>query len=552
MDRAMYMVYLKRKKARYTSMSFRQNQSQQVTFSDAYWGLTDREKKALERSWAKVFAEDIFPNINEEPFEVLYSDKASRPNTPVNIIIGALIIKELFGISDDEVVESLMLDHRFQYALHTMSFDEQPLSDKSLSRFRIRCYDYETTHGVDLYHDCIRDLSHAIAKMMKIDGRIRRIDSTMIEANIRKLSRMELIYTCIAKLVRYLDKINANFDHERFDHYLDRDDYNRFIYHSRDDEVGERMLTLLSDADALIELCQGGYDDVTAYQLFSRCMSEQTIVDGSDRRLRTKEDGGMDSNTMQNPSDSDATFRQKAGKEHRGYTANIEESVGSTGSVVTDYRFEKNNVSDDAMLKEHFESLEPALEKILLTVDGAYASVENIELAAEKNIELVPTELKGEATDPIMADFKFNEDYTKVTECPAGHAPKSCSYNKITEQCMLSFDREQCVNCPFQDQCSPKIFKRVAKKAVSRKSVARAEYIKSKDTDRFRQISRLRNGVETIPSLLKNRYGVNRMPVHGLQRSKFFFGSKIGALNFRKLIRFRDGTGNYALNPILG
>lgn len=533
-------------------MSFRQNQSQQVTFSDDWWGLTDREKKVLERSWAKTFAEDIFPNINEEPFNVLYSDKASRPNTPVNIIIGALIIKELFGISDDEIVENLMLDSRYQYALHTTSYEEQPLSDKSLSRFRVRCYDYESTHGVDLYHECIESLSGSIAKMMKIDGRIRRMDSTMIEANIRRLSRMELIYISIAKLVKHLDKTGAGFDHERYGHYLEADDYNKVIYHSRNDEVDERMSTLLSDADDLIESCKGCYDEVTEYQLFSRCIAEQTIVDDNGRRLRTKEDGGMDSNMMQNPSDPDATYRSKAGKEHRGYVANLEESVGSASSVVTGYQFEKNNVSDDAMLKEYLEKMEPQTESMLLTVDGAYAGTENIELAASKNIELVPTDLTGRDTDPIMADFKFNEECTKVLECPAGHAPKTCSYNKQTEQCTLSFERDHCANCPFQDQCKPKIFKRVARKTVSRKSVVRARYIRSKNTDRFKQIARLRNGVETIPSILKNRYDVNKMPARGLQRSKFFFGGKIAALNFKKLIRFRDGTGHYAPNPILG
>jgi hypothetical protein len=31
---------------------------------------------------------------------VLYSDKPSRPNSPVNVIIGALILKEIFGLSD--------------------------------------------------------------------------------------------------------------------------------------------------------------------------------------------------------------------------------------------------------------------------------------------------------------------------------------------------------------------------------------------------------------------------------------------------------------------
>lgn len=87
-----------------------------------------------------MFADEIFPAIDEKRFAVLYSDKVSRPNSPVNVIIGALIIKEMFGYSDDEMVANLMLDLHLQYALHTTSFEEQPLSDKSLSRFRKRCY----------------------------------------------------------------------------------------------------------------------------------------------------------------------------------------------------------------------------------------------------------------------------------------------------------------------------------------------------------------------------------------------------------------------------
>ena len=123
-----------------------------MSIFDSTFGLTEREQKALDRSWAKIFSEDVFPQIDEERFSVLYSDKASRPNTPVNVIVGALIIKELFAISDDEVVDNLMLDPRYQMALHTSSFKEQPLSDKSLSRFRMRCYNYERLHGIDLYH----------------------------------------------------------------------------------------------------------------------------------------------------------------------------------------------------------------------------------------------------------------------------------------------------------------------------------------------------------------------------------------------------------------
>ena len=132
-------------------MSFRANDSQQLTLNDSFMLLTERERRALEKSWAKVFADEIFPVIDEERFSVLYSDKASRPNAPVNVIIGALIIKELFDYSDDEIVENLRLDRHLQYALHTTSFAEQPISDKTLSRFRKRCYDYETLHGFQLF-----------------------------------------------------------------------------------------------------------------------------------------------------------------------------------------------------------------------------------------------------------------------------------------------------------------------------------------------------------------------------------------------------------------
>ena len=256
-------------------MSFKENAYQQMSFTDSFSGLTAREQKALERSWAKVFADEIFPAIDEKRFSVLYSDKASRPNTPVNVIVGALIIKELFDYSDDEMVENLMLDFRIQYALHTTSFEEQPL-----------------------------------------------------------------------------------------------------------------------------------------------------------------------------------------------------------------------------------------------------------------------------------ADFEFNEEGTKVLRCPAGHSPKSCSYMKQSNQCAVSFLHEQCANCPYRDQCKPKIYKRVAKIVTSKAAHERAKIQRKMSSEEFKNYARLRNGVETVPSNIRKNYHLEKMP-RGKQRGKFFFGSKIAALNFRKLFNYVKGLGNYAQNPVL-
>ena len=176
------------------------------------------------------------------------------------------------------MVENLMLDFRLQYALHTTSFEEQPLSNKTLSRFRRRCYDYETLHNKDLYHDCVKELSDSIAKLMGISGKIRRMDSMKIESNIRKLSRMELIYTCISKLAVSMNKANASALPEDLKHYTDPNDFNRVIYHQRSTDAEERLKQILADADKLLALCESEYHastencSITLQNMnFSRC-----------------------------------------------------------------------------------------------------------------------------------------------------------------------------------------------------------------------------------------------------------------------------------------
>lgn len=530
-------------------MSFRINSYQQLSLTDSFSGLTSREQKALEHSWAKSFAEDIFPSIEEEPFKVLYSSNASSPNTPVNVCIGALIIKEIFGISDDEIVENLMLDPRYQHALHTTSCEEQPLSDKTLSRFRKRCYDYESAYGIDLLHDCITGLSEKIAKIMDINPRIKRMDSMMIAANIRKLSRVELLYTCVAKLAVYLHKNNPDTLPEGLEHYCDPNDYNRTFYYNNASETDNQLKNILEDSDKLLSICGSDYDDVTEYQLLVRCLSEQTIVEEAARRLRTKEDGWFHSGMLQNPSDPDATFREKAGKEYQGYAANLEETVGKNGSVITGYLYEQNNYSDSRFLKDNLECKEVQEKETILVTDGAYSGKENHDLAEGKNMRLVNTDLSGKPVDDILADFVFNEPGLR---CPAGYEPKSCGYTgSKSQQFHVSFMRNQCAGCPNKDRCKAKIHKRVSSVTVSIKAHERAKQQRFMGTEEFRNLFKIRNGVETVPSILRRIYHADRMPVRGLIRERFFFGCKIGALNFKKLFTYRKGLGHYAENPVL-
>ena len=294
-------------------MAFIANHTQQISLSDSLFSLTDRERKFLEKSWAKVFAEKIFPAIHEEDFSVLYSNKASRPNTPVNVIVGALILKEVLGVTDDEIVQGLMFDLRYQYALHTTSFEEQPLSDRTLSRFRARCLAYETETGIDLIHICITGLASEISEFMGITPGMQRMDSVMVAANIRNLSLLELFYTCVANLAKVMQQRDIKIPDAQH-HYIEKDDYNRFIYHRREEDDLERTVTVMHDGEKLLQLCGGDLDDTSEYQLLIRLLKEQTIFDDDgSRRLREKKEKEDPSMVLLNPADPEATFRKKAG-----------------------------------------------------------------------------------------------------------------------------------------------------------------------------------------------------------------------------------------------
>lgn len=477
-------------------MSFATNQSQQISLFDATLNLTVREKRLLEKSWAKCFAENIFPKIDEEPFSVLYSDRPSRHNTPVNVIIGALILKEMFGLTDQEIVDTLPFDIRYQYALHTTSFEEQPLNERTLGRFRARCNSYEEMTGIDLIHDCIVKLSSGMADMMKLNTGMRRMDSLMVASNIKKMGRLELLYTCVSNLARLMKNLNDSALPEGLLHYTDDDDHNKVLYHNRSEDTDSKTEQILKDAALIISACGSRYD------------------------------------------------------EYRGYTANVVEVADDNhNSITVDYQYEKNTYSDSQFLKDYIEQQPDDGPHAILTTDGGYCGMENSKLAESKKITLVTTDLKGTEVSDHWADFEFNEDGTKLLKCAAGHEPKSSSYDKNTQKCKASFPLATCKNCPYYSQCHPKEHKRVATIKVAMRTAFHAKQQRFLKTEEFKKLARFRNGVETVPAALRSRHNVDKMPVRGYIKTKLFFGFKIAGMNARKLVRYLTGLVKVAPYP---
>lgn len=521
-------------------MSFKRNDNNQLSLNDSMYTLTEREMKFLEKSWAKPFAEIIFPTIDEEPFSVLYSDIASRPNTPVNVIIGSLILKESQSLNDDEMVESLMFDIRYQYALHTTSCKEQPLSDRTLSRFRERCLAYEVKTGIDLIKECITKLSAEISTVMGISGNVKRMDSMMISSNIKKLSRFQLLYTCVANMVKLIHKTVDSVPSE-MEHYTEKEDYNRVVYHMRSVDLADRIEIVLEDAKRLTEEYEKDFDQSSEYQLLIRVVNEQTKEDENGRFvLKDKSDNSMNSGMLQNPSDPDATFRSKAGKKHRGYAANLTEDVDidEKKSIISDYNYDVNTHSDSQFLKDYLETHGKENKPTTVIADGAYGGTDNHKLAAEHNVDLVTTNFQGKKPKAILADFQFSKDGKEVLKCPGGQIPKTSKYYESSGQCRVTFNKSICERCPFKNDCKPNLQKKKAVLQISYKSALNAKHMRYMKTEEFIEYAKIRNGVESLPSIFRRKYNVDNMPVRGKLNTKLFFGFKVAALNFRKLLDY--------------
>ena len=506
-------------------MSFHLNNAQQMALDDSLLSLTERERKHLNNSWAETFSKKIFPFIREDRFSVLYSDNpASRPNNPVNIYFGLLILREVFNQSDEEALNSLMFDIRYQHALHTTSFQEQPVSKNSLTNFRAAVYKYIQEYGVDLIQEEIEAQAKSFSKLLKIDGTTVRMDSLMISSSCRKLSRLEIIYSTVARFIKVIDK---NILPERFKPYLEESHYNNTIYRSRDKDLNSKIKRVLKDGLKLYFLYRKNKEikQTEEFKLLSRMLKEQT------RKGRIKPSKEIAPNSLQNPTDPDATYRKKGKKKHIGYTANLIEKFDDNNRMIEGYDLQKNTYSDQKFAKDTIKKL----EDITLIIDGAYHSEDIDRKAKAKGIKMVPTNLVGGGKNSNGDKFEIDEKEHLVKKCPSGHKPVTSKFKEGSYR--AHFDKKHCINCPLRKDCPVIEQKKSYFLKVSEKTLHRSQLITRMGTSEYQELAKKRAGIEGIPSVLRRRYKIDHLPVRGEVRSKVWLGFKISAINCKRLIK---------------
>ena len=519
-------------------MAFRKNETQQMNMSDPIYGLTERELRVLRKSWAESFANHIFPNLAEEPFSVLYStNEASKPNTPVNIILGLLMLKEQFGLTDEELMHQMMFNAQFQYALHTSSFHEQPINDNTLRRFRNLICAYEDETGIDLIKKAFDSLRDEVSSIMDIDPSLKRIDSLMISSACRRLSRLDIMGETLRLAARELNKSgNATQLSEK---YAEDGGSRESGYRLKREEVPAKMEEMLRDAIAMFEAYPEEFLKSDSFTALRRMIDDQSKMTEDGRVL--KEGSEISPESMQTPHEQDATFRKKAGKHNIGFVANIVEACGDGINLIVDYDVQKNTYSDAKFAEDIINGMpDSGGETTTITMDGAYASTDLVDKAKAKNIEIATTSLIGGMNGTFEAEFEIDDAEDVIVKCPAGCSPIDSKRGNGFYS--AHFDDEICAACPLCDQC-PGVFQ--TKSALIKftdAALKKAQYAKNLGTEKYDALARKRNGIEGVPSVLRRKYDVDEMHDKGIERKRHRFGFKMMAINAGRLFGWRKKT----------
>ena len=589
-------------------MSFRLNpikkdgnsiDTQQLSFFSPIRTLSDRYIRDLEKGWAGSFRSIIMPNIDEEPYRVLYSDIPGRSNFPVNILLGALILKEMKQLpTDDDVRERVCFDLEYRYALCAEEMDGAPFSDNVMTNFRRKCIEHYLETGEDLIHKTFDSLTEKLAEFMEIDDSLIAIDSTMVASKIKNMNRLELLYTnnelmieaiCGVKIhkrdaktktvkpgidiidgqISFIEGVSGDKEAEAFRerreaelesarralpaslvHYLSKDNKNLTLYHNKEDSYASRVENVIGDAKEIIRFCQSRPEKLSLeqYDVFSRIFFEQCKEDGEGNYALRKAGEGMDSDMIQSPHDIDATYRSKDGKCFKGYTAVFTQAKNADGeTLIMDYDVDKNNVSDQefgARLAGRLE--EKSIDAGATIVGDSLFSGEGMEAAAgEKNYEIVNTNLTGAVPPDHYADNEFDED-GELVKCAGGAKPVSTKMNK-DGSCTAKIEKSACENCPHRDKCKIREQKNSNSLRTSKKAKERAEKIRERGGEKFRELSHFRNGVETVPSALKEKLKIDTRHGRSLADKTLGIGISMIALNTIKALQFLDRRVDYAL-----
>jgi len=497
----------------------------QLNIFDPWDFLTPKRRQMLDAGWPGLFREHILPSIPVNEVGKHFNATFGRPTKELYSMLGALILQQTFDLTDEETIQQYAFNIQWHYSLNISeeTDDAKYISLKTLWNNR------NIVAQNNLEDDIFKAGTDKLAQVFNVNIDKQRIDSVHIKSNMRRLGRISIFSESIHKFLVNLKRGNQDqldsVDEKVVDRYLSKNGLGCF---SRV-KPSESRKTLTEVSKDLFDLVQQfkGNQEVAAmysYKLLERVLKEHcNLTNDKDNPVELKKPKEIASDSLQNPSDPDATY---SGHKGQGYQVQVqetfcddEEKKEETLNLITHVEVEPAHNSDANALIPAIESTERQnLKPKELTADALYGSDDNCERAKEHDVELIAPTMGSVDKDKLtITDFQFSEK-GEVVACPQGNAPAKVKKRKRVS---IGFASHDCRNCPELSRCPVKKGGKYYYLLFTDKEMRIAKRRIYEQSDKFKDRYRWRAGVEATMSEYDRRTGVKHLRVRGLKAVRF-------------------------------
>lgn len=416
-----------------------------------------------------------------------------------------LLLKTIFNLSDNHLVERSRYDMSFKYFLE-MRPEEDVINPSSLTKFR----------KLRLKDSSLLDMLIGKTVSLAIEKKIIQSKSIIVDAT-HTLSRSNP-FSIIEVLREYSKQLRKTV------YQFDGSMKERMPQKNLDNDL-EKELAYCKALERLIEK-DGVMSSIPSVQEKLSILKE--TVEDTEENISISRD--LDAKTGHKSAES-SFFGYKT------HIAMTEERI-ITAAVVT-----SGEKGDGPQLTKLLAiSQSNGMEVDTIIGDSAYSGTENIKLGNEQKIQIV-AKLNPSITQGCRKEgdkFDYNKD-ADMFVCPAGHmairkAKQGKKNNGTNQTDTYFFEVEKCKVCPLKNGCY-KEGSKTKTYSVSIKSDIHKEQIAFQETEYFKEKAKHRYKIEAKNSELKNVHGYRRALSYGITNMQMQSVITIFVVNLKRIIK---------------
>ena len=523
---------------------FRKNKRHfQIPLTSNVDELPEKLRKRLDVSWSGIFYREFFTRLNESPFAILYADCPSRPNVPVNVLVGLEYLKAGNGWTDEEMFDNFCYDVQVRYALGYRQLGEGDFDLRTLYYFRERLSRHMQETGVNLLDQAFEQVTDEQITAFNLKTGKQRMDSTQIASNIREMGRLQLLVEVLQRVHGMLNEEDQKRYEEVFAPYI-QGHAGQYVYHLKGQDTSKHLQKIGEFMESLLVDLHPKYVQEPVYQMLDRVFDEHFRVE--EKVVKTREGKELSASSLQSPDDMEATYREKGNKSYRGYVANLTETCDPDNplQLITKIQVESNSIDDAKMLVEAIPSLKKRTRLETLYTDGGFGSPDADRILQKNQVEQIQTAIRGRnpSTEKLtLADFIIKQTEsgkpTQIT-CP-GQQNVAIHISSQKKHFVAHFEIDTCQTCPLLAQCPGQSGKRDLRRHMRfNQEQVNVSQRKRRSLIHQKEGRNLRAAIEATVREIKHPFPASKLPVRGRFRITCMVIGSALVSNVRRIKRY--------------